>query len=60
MHWSAPALAALLLMAAPIGADAHDCADRRHASSRSPAAHVLDLRGGTPLIDAEPVTGCTA
>ena len=58
MHRSAPALAALLLLAAPIGASAHDCATDGTTKPLS-GSHVLDLRGDAPLIDAEPVTGCT-
>ncbi len=59
MHRSAPALAALLLLAVPIGASAHDCATDGAIKTLS-GSHVLDLRGGTPLIDVEPVTGCTS
>jgi Ca2+-binding RTX toxin-like protein len=59
MHWSAPALAALLLLAVPIGASAHDCAADGTLKLLT-GSHVLDLRGGTPLIDIEPVIGCTS
>ena len=58
VHWPVPALVALLLLAAPIGADAHDCATDGTVKPLS-GSHVLDLRGGTPLIDVEPVVGCT-
>jgi hypothetical protein len=59
MHWSAPALATLSLLALPLTASAHDCATDGAVKLLS-GSHVLDLRGGTPVIDAEPVTNCTS
>ena len=58
MHWTAPALAALLLLALPLTATAHDCATDG-AVKLLAGSHVLDLRGASPVIDAEPVTNCT-
>lgn len=59
MQWSAPALAALLLLAFPLGAAAHDCVTDGTVKALT-GTHVLDLRGSSPAIDAEAVTRCTA
>ena len=58
MHWSAPALAALVLLALPLSASAHDCVADGAVKLLS-GSHVLDLRGATPFVDAEPVTNCS-
>ena len=55
MHWTAPAPAALLLRSVPLTASTHDGAVKMLSGK-----HVLDLRGATPAIDAEPVTSCTS
>ena len=57
MHWTAPALAALLLLALPLTATAHDCAT--DGAVMLPGAAMAELRGASPVIDAEPVTNCT-